>query len=64
MIRKQLRFIVDEQDAQLYTHVNGKVWDAASRLLTRCRRGTITMVIVSERELSMKMNPPLTGRVF
>lgn len=64
MVRKQIRFMVDEQDAQLRTHVTGKVWDAASRLLHRCRRGSIIQLVVADREPSMKLGFPITGRVF
>lgn len=64
MIHKCTHLIVTEQDAQLHTHVNGKVWDAASRLLNRCRRGALVSVMVTERERSMKLNPRITGRVF
>lgn len=64
MAHKQLRFIVDSRDAQLRTHVTNKVWDAAERLLNRCRRGSMRCLAVTERELSMKMDLPITGRVF
>lgn len=64
MIRKKVHFIVSEQDAQIHTNVTNKVWDAADRLLTRCRKSTINMIMVTDRELSMKMDAPIFGRVF
>lgn len=65
MIRKQIHFFVNRRDAQLRSpYVDFKVWDAAARLLNRCRTGNIKQVVVSDRELSMKFDAPIVGRVF
>lgn len=64
MLRKQIRFLVSEQDAELHTHVNNRIWLAAERMLMRCRRGSLIQVVVTDREPSMKMGYPITGRVF
>lgn len=64
MIRKKIHLIVSEQDAQIHTNVTNKVWDAADRLLTRCRKSTISMILVTDREFSMKLDAPIFGLVF
>lgn len=65
MLHKQLRFFVDEQDAALYAPaVDPRIWHSASRLLNRCRRGMLKQIVVTDREPSMKMDPPVCGRIF
>lgn len=65
MLHKQLRFFVNEQDAALYApSVDNRIWDSASRLLNRCRRGMLKQIVVTDREPSMKMDPPVIGRIF
>lgn len=64
MIRKQVRFIADNVNGKLYVPVTYKSWDAAQRIVNRCRRGLIKLVVVTERELSMKLDGPVTGSVF
>lgn len=65
MSRKQVHFSVDAQDAILRApSVDNRIWDSATRLLNRCRRGLVKQIIVTDRELSMKFDAPIIGRIF
>ena len=65
MTRKQVYFSVDTEDAILRTpSVDNRIWNAASRLLTRCRRGLVKQIIVTAREPSDFRDAPIIGRIF
>ena len=64
-MRKQIHFIADAQDAQLRAPIiTTRVYDAAERVLTRCRKGLVKQVVVSDRNESEKRDLANTGRVW
>lgn len=64
-MRKQVHFIADAKCAQLRVpDITTRVWDAAERVLHRCRKGLVKQVTVSDRIESDKWDLINTGRIW